>query len=137
MSLSRYSLTLDDQDTCRITTDRSKQIAIHIVAKVEVLLRKVLARLQHHFGIQDAATNFWEMGIAPRPEEINAAFDFLHIATCLAAEFGALKCFRSIETLCNDYVEHLPGVQTLRPLTLKAVSDLLQTKKSQKILIPR
>ena len=137
MSLSRYSLTIEDQDTWKIITDRSKQIAVHIVAKLELLLRKELASLQYYFGSQEDDTENREKGLTASPGEINAVFDLLHIATCLATEFGALKCFRTIEKLCNDLVEHLPGVQTLRPLTLKAVSDLSKMTIYQKMLTRR
>ena len=134
VSLSRYSLTLEDRDIWRTTTDRSKEIAILVVGKVEFLLRQELARLQHMFVTQGAVNHGRETGMIPSPGEINIAFDLLHIATCVAAEFGALRCFRTIGTLCDDYVEQLPGIQTLRPLTLKAVSDLSKTNITQKIL---
>ena len=137
MSLSRYSLTIEDQDIWRVTIDRSKQIAVHIVAKLELLLRNELARLQYHFGSREDDTEIREKGLTARPGEINTVFDLLHIATCLATEFGPLKCFRTIGKLCNDLVEHLPGVQVLRPLTLKAVSDLSKTTMYQKILTRR
>lgn len=132
MSLARYSRTLEDQDARKIITDKSKQIAVHIVAKVELLLQNELARLQRLFESQRAGTDFrikeGTTYFEPGPGETNVAFDLLHIATYLATEFGALKCFRIIGKLCNDYIEQLPVNYDLRPLTLKAVSDPSKTK---------
>ncbi|KAL8722194.1 MAG: hypothetical protein Q9225_001290 [Loekoesia sp. 1 TL-2023] len=127
VSLARYSLILEEHDVWKMVAEKSKQIAVHVVLKIESLYRSEYARLQHVLKFQRASTTF-RVGegvtcFNPTPGESHTAFDLLQIASYLATEFGALKCFRIIRKQCSDLIEQSAGFQDFQPLRLKAVSD--------------
>ena len=68
VALSRYSLTLENEEIRRITTDNSKQIAVHIVAKVDPLLQNEPARFRHFFGFEETHTRCKGSSDTPDPQ---------------------------------------------------------------------
>ncbi|KAL8726861.1 MAG: hypothetical protein Q9181_005904 [Wetmoreana brouardii] len=115
VSLARYSLLLEKDSVWRTVTERSEQIAVHVVMKIESLCRSQFVRLLHVFDFQKASTNRRAgEGVThykPAPGESYAAFDLLQIVSYLATEFGALKCFRTIRKQCSDLIEQSAGIK--------------------------
>lgn len=111
----------------KMVAEKSKQIAVQVVMKIESLYRSEYARLLHVLKFQRASTTF-RVGegvtcFNPVPGDCHTAFDLLQIVSYLATEFGALKCFRIIRKQCSDLIEQSAGFQDFQPLRLKAVSD--------------